>query len=34
MLIVLVGNPYEGEEDDEVSAPIGVKQLEGGDDEE
>ena len=31
---VLVGNPHEGEEGNEVSAPVGVKQLEAGDDEE
>lgn len=31
---VLVGNPYEGEKGDEVSAPIAVKQLEAGDDDE
>lgn len=31
---VLIGNPDEGEEGDKVSAPIGIKQLEAGDDEE
>jgi hypothetical protein len=31
---VLIGNPDEGEEGDKVSAPIDIKQLEAGDDEE
>ena len=31
---VLIGDPDEGEEGDKVSAPIGIKQLEAGDDEE
>jgi hypothetical protein len=31
---VLIGDPDEGEEGDKVSAPIGIQQLEPGDDEE
>ena len=31
---VLIGHPDEGEEGDKVSAPIGIQQLEAGDDEE